>query len=101
MATMAIGLCGIGVISTTQCIGIAAPSSKYFGTFSGRPFTARCICRADPREPAEERQAASNMVANPLMPECKAAGTRAIASASCATKADERISEGQQQQSAV
>ena len=35
IATSAIGLCGIGVSKAIQCIGIAAASNKYFGTFNG------------------------------------------------------------------
>ena len=41
IATIAIGLCGIGVSKTIQCIGIAAASNRYFGTFSGSPVIAR------------------------------------------------------------
>ena len=44
---------------------------------------------------------ASRIVASPLTPDCKAAGTRAIASGSSCDESDKRIVESEQQQQAI
>ena len=97
---MAMGLCGIGVNSTTQCIGIAAASRRYFGTSSGRPRQGALNLSQDPREPDEQRRGEQHGLQS-IRASVKLRGHALHRFRVARDEGDERVSEGQQQERAV